>query len=105
MGLSIIRWEGRISCIAFGATDRSALGEASLAWLVFFVTHYASTKAAALPSRAAGSQDELRCGAIHKPPHSILTLASAGTACRGPAGPPFFVNYFFWGGLGCFLWE
>jgi hypothetical protein len=28
-------------------------------------------KAAALRSRTAGSQDESRCGAIHKPPHSI----------------------------------
>src|SRR5579863_2863798 len=32
-------------------------------------------KAAALRSRAAGSQDELRCSAIHKPPHSQISQA------------------------------
>jgi len=32
----------------------------------------ASATAAALRSRTAGSQDESRCSAIHKPPHSIL---------------------------------
>jgi len=32
-------------------------------------------KAAALRSRTAGSQDELRCSAIHKPPHSKMTWA------------------------------
>jgi len=32
----------------------------------------ASTKAAALRSGTAGSQDESRCSAIHKPPHSKM---------------------------------
>jgi len=34
------------------------------------------TKAAALRSRTAGSQDELRRGAIHKPPHSKMGSAA-----------------------------
>jgi hypothetical protein len=35
MDLSIIRWEGRISGIAFGVTDALVPGQASLAWTVW----------------------------------------------------------------------